>query len=211
MSEEELQGVADILGRHYPQVDPLLVLTPLKNESAEDVVRAIDRHVLDATEKNGNTVGHWPPKTSDLLLRIRADIHVEHPLSTIKPRGKKYTIDIGPVLGEQFGIAREVDVYPVDCEDCGDSGMARFYYQPADERIVYTGHEAMGLVEKELLPLRIGHAICDCPRGINDQKRSITTVNRNNNDRAMYVFPRFETIRSISASRQRWSPISQEE
>ena len=210
MDSEELRGVESILKGHYAQVDAVMVLTPLQTLQADDVVRAIDAHVLDTTERDGTTVGHWPPKASDLLLRVRAGETKPPAQSTLAPRGRHATVAVSAEMQRRFGLSEEIRVYKSHCTECGDSGMARYYYDPTDSRRCFLGHEALELSDGEIHALRISQAICDCRTGERDHRRELMVENRNTRG-MMTLYPRIETIRAISATRQRWIPRHTEE
>ena len=89
------------------------------------------------------------------------------------------------------------------CAHCGDTGLARFYYDRRNKSHVFLAPEFLSLPAALQWELRCQTALCDCRPGLDHPKRACTTViHRHGQEQRVPTWPRMETIRTRAAQRQ---------
>jgi len=189
-------GLTNTLLRQYPrmsdeQTDELMRL--LGNQETEAVAGAIDKHALSSE-------GRFPPQAGQLLEHIRSiDAATKRKVVHVTHRGQKVAVHVPENLRKHFGNTETIEVYAVRCQECGDTGMARFYCS-YDESRVYTATDALKLSHALFEHLRVTRAVCDCDAGIGHPARNVWTSVKGYD---MAVYPRLEMIRRMSHQQRR--------
>jgi hypothetical protein len=163
------RGLTSVLMTNYKNVDieqAREILRLLHDQDVQEVADALDVHLLSAAAR-------FPPKPGDLLEHIRHNAAAKRrqaPKSQIVKR--KVTVQMTPQLAGYFPKGLEtLELTANTCQDCGDTGMARFYVNFTDEghvsrpQRVYTAAEAFALPDPMFKHLRVSKAFCDCDMG----------------------------------------------
>lgn len=199
-STQAQEGMARVLAGNYPritddQVGELLRL--LGNAEAEQVMEAIDAHITSED-------GRFPPQAGQILEQMRRKAQASRPDPFKRdpfegrPRRGKKRVAVPKNMQGRTGWSH-IEVWPVKCLECGDTGIARFYHD--GRKRVWLATEAVDLPEEMFARLRHASAVCDCQRGLSAPERMLYTVHRRS-DRDMPVYPRLEVIRRRSEQRQ---------
>ena len=201
------------------------LLQAMADCEVDSVVDAIDKHVVDArTGEDGKPVGYWPPRPAQLVARIyaakeedqrRADAAADEERRRVEGTARRGNRRVPLVLDESvyqmFPSLRKIThTWTSNCKDCGDTGMARFYYMPNDEpkarQDVYLGSEAIALPEAIARRLRATQALCDCQRGSVREEKGWTYQawsDRHGEYIALPTYPRMRRIRALAESRRK--------
>lgn len=185
----------------YPRMteDQLLAFCKhLAKLDATEVCTAIDRHIL-------STAGQWPPVPGQILAQLR-DMAVEAARAAPVPSlwGTPIVVDV-PEGMRGYWSKPTVEVYPVTCMDCGDSGMARWYYTWDDDkpRRVYLSSEIERLPAALMAKLRVAVAVCSCEAGQGRPERDQrVTRSHRGAEVTMDLYPRLEVIRRRAERRR---------
>jgi len=183
----------------------------------ESALAALDAHITDTTDENGQAAGHWMPKAADILAHVKRIESTERKrLSGIRqsaPMGDgSRKINVPRVVFDaETGRPRisgtmQVTSWPNQCRECADRGIARFVYDPADHRRVWLASEALELPLEMIWRLKYGDAVCDCPRGHRreeSQWRVVKWSKMHGTEVEMPVFPRMRTIRTLADQRRK--------
>lgn len=182
--------------------------------AADLVKEAVLRHVADTTlisEHERQPLGHFPPSVAQLLVWV-GRLEVERQRQTREQyrrqqdelaRRQGTPVAVPEEVQARYALPAQVHRYEPSCRDCGDSGMARFWFDPASERRVWDEAEYLGLPRPEQARLRIGQALCTCSRGMARPERGWkTTVRYQGRERSVSVVPLMEVIRSLAARRR---------
>ena len=143
----------------------------------EALVEAINRHVNDATEANGQIVGNWPPKPAQIRAHahaIAAEVEAER-LAEIKQRAAELdtaarsdaptqTVDVDGDLAGMVGD--RLTLSASDCARCADSGLRIYYADPLEpSRLPIWRDQYNDLDSETRTPYRQYSAVCNCDRG----------------------------------------------
>ena len=199
------EGAIRLLTQTYTQLsaeDAAAILKPLAQQQADDVLQALDAHIVDTREVQNQIVGRWPPKAADLMGHIQRIARNQPGVGqTIDRPGQKYVVRSVPPEAAAFVGARKVEVLTAECDFCGDSGMARFYYDLKDLRRVWLPDEALDLPDAILSRAKCVEAICDCKIGTTDPRRGWKCRRYPSEKKLIHTYPRMETIRKLAALR----------
>ena len=200
------EGAIRLLTQTYTQLsveDAAAILRPLSQQQADDVLESLDAHIVDTREVQNQIMGRWPPKAADLMGHIqRLARNKPNSGDIVERSGKqKYIVRTVPPDAVPFVGARRVEVLTANCDFCGDSGMARFYYDPKDKRRVWLPDEALDLPDAILGRTRCVEAICDCPIGKDDRRRNFECQRFPSEKKLIHTYPRIENIRKLAARR----------
>lgn len=198
---ESIPVISRALLRTYPRMGDVQAeefCRHLGKQNAEQVCTAIDRHILSAA-------GQWPPVPGQILAQLR-DMEIEARRTGPAPSlwGTPIVVDV-PVGMRAYWSQPTVEVYPVTCMDCGDSGMARWYYTWDDDqpRRVYLTGEIERLPAALMAKLRVAVAVCSCEAGQGRPERDQRVTRRHRGaEITMDLYPRLEGIRRLAERRR---------
>lgn len=194
------EGMVKVLTGNYPritddQVSELLRL--LGNAEVEEVMDAIDAYIL--SEK-----GQFPPQAGQILEQMRRKAQTDRPNPfqrdpfANRPKTGRKRVPV-PERYRAYTKTGEIEVWPVRCHSCGDTGIARFYHD--DRKRVWLVEEAHDLPDEMFAKLRMASAVCDCQKGVYCRERSLVAIHTRT-EREMPLYPRLEFIRRKAAQRR---------
>lgn len=199
-NKQAQEGMVRVLTGNYPritddQVSELLRL--LGNAEAEEVMDAIDAHIT--SEK-----GQFPPQAGQVMEQMRRKAEREKPNPfhrdpfANRPKTGRKTVPV-PERYRAYTKTGAIEVWPVRCHSCGDTGIARFYHDV--KKRVWLADEAHDLPDAMFAKLRMASAVCDCKTGTYCRERSLLAIHTRT-QREMPLYPRLEFIKRKAAQRR---------
>jgi hypothetical protein len=214
------RGIVKILETTYGKQAKIFGVVPALIDRLGDVevdtaIAALDAHITDTTDENGQTVGHWMPKAADILAHVKRLVEVERKrqagVRQSAPMGDGSRVIQVPrvVFNNRGGVTmngtKNATSWPNKCRECADRGIARFVYDPNDMSRVWLASEALELPDAILWRLKYSDAVCDCPQAYHRPEsgwRVVKWCGNHGGDVDIPVFPQMRTIKALAAKRR---------
>jgi len=191
-------GLTSVLAGNYTritddQINELWRL--LGNCEVDDVAQALDAHILSEEGRFSPQAGQLLEQIRRTELKSRTNPMERDPFKGRSKKGRQKAPM--PDKYQDPEGRKHLLVWPVDCQECGDTGIARFYHD--DRKRVWLASEALELPQAMFDRLKRATAVCDCDEGRGRSERMLSTEHKG---RTMAVYPRLEHIRQMSSHRR---------
>lgn len=210
--------VSDLLFAHYGKTaDPRALdalVEALHEEDAEEVLAAVRAHLNDTTPcgRHGEPLGDFAPSLANVQRhletarrrRVEQAGNRQDDADDERQDPQRWTdVPVDAPLQRTYHLPPTIRLRRSDCHHCGDTGLARFWYDPQNARRVWTQPQYLTLATTTAAALRVSTCLCTCPAGQRRPERDLTTVlPYHGRERVLPTYPRLERIVQLAEQRR---------